>query len=345
MMKDRDRIDDDACNWIEIPKYPDGHWEADMASRKTKAFGAAVAAGAAITLFVFALHQGLFDRREKPPAEQEPSYQGKPTRYWREKLRAQAADPFKLHPVFANEDPAAIPVLAQLVRDEDTTIRRIAAVSLSTMGRELDDVVPTLVKVLKDPDPIVRSYAALALAKADPVKHDTVPLLAAALDDTEVCVRISAAEALGTLGPKATAATGALEHALGDEDSYVRVKSAEALYKIDRRVDVVVPILVRGLKDENSTRRRGAAEALTGMGPDAKAAVNALTEALADDDLRFAATQALGAIGPGPKPATPALLKIVSERRSAGKPFWWARDALMKIDPQAVALAGVPEDR
>jgi hypothetical protein len=32
MMKDRDRIADDACNWIEIPKYPDGHSEADMAT-------------------------------------------------------------------------------------------------------------------------------------------------------------------------------------------------------------------------------------------------------------------------------------------------------------------------
>jgi HEAT repeat protein len=101
------------------------------------------------------------------------------------------------------------------------------------------------------------------------------------------------------------AATGALARALKDEEPYVRVKSAGALYKIDRRVDVVVPILVRGLKDECLARRRGAAEALKEMGPDAKAAVTALAEAVMEDDhltVDAARPSAPSGLTPSPRP-------------------------------------------
>jgi HEAT repeat protein len=117
------------------------------------------------------------------------------------------------------------------------------------------------------------------------------------------------------------------------------------LFKPWWQVDVVVPTLIRGLKDEDSGMRQGTAQALKEMGSDAKMAVNALTEALADDHVRFFAAEALGAIGPDAKPAFLALLKIANERHAEGKPFWWARNALMRIDANAVAQAGVPEDR
>ena len=70
-----------------------------------------------------------------------------------------------------------------------------------------------------------------------------------------------------------------------------------------------------------------------------------MTQALDDEDLMFFAAEALCAIGRDAKAAFPALLKIVNERCAARKPFWWARDAMLKIDPKAVAEAQVPEDR
>jgi HEAT repeat protein len=298
-----------------------------------------------MTLFLSTFHCGLLGADEHPKIG-EAAYQGKPTHYWREKLRAEETElGWGARPLFAAEDPTAIPVLIQLLRDKDPAIRAHVAHSLSTMGGALEDVVPALVQALNDPDRIVRVYALLSLAKVNPSKHGTVSLFIASLTDKEICVLISAAQALGMVGPKAKTATAALARALEDEDSYVRVKAAQALYRIDRRqVNVVIPILIQGLKDENSSRRRGAAKAIKARGPDAKPAVNALTEALGDDELMFYAAEALGAIGPDAKSAFLPLLKIVNEMRAERKPFWWARDAMMLIDPKAVDQAKVPED-
>jgi HEAT repeat protein len=104
---------------------------------------------------------------------------------------------------------------------------------------------------------------------------------------------------------------------------------------------LAVPVIIKGFKDRNSTRRRGAANALQRIGPDARAAVPALIEALQDGDLMFDAAMALGAIGPGAKAAVPALKELIKKRKAEGVPFWWAADSLEKIDPDAVAKAAI----
>jgi HEAT repeat protein len=58
------------------------------------------------------------------------------------------------------EAKAAIPALAQLMRDPDGYLRITAAHTLERLGV---DSVPSLVLLLRDPDPRVRGLAATSL--------------------------------------------------------------------------------------------------------------------------------------------------------------------------------------
>jgi 3-methyladenine DNA glycosylase AlkC len=67
---------------------------------------------------------------------------------------------------------------------------------------------------------------------------------------------------------------------------------------------------------KNSTGRSIAARSLARFGPEAKAAVPALIEALKDEDkaTRVSAASSLGQIGPAAKDAVPALIEAVKDK-------------------------------
>jgi hypothetical protein len=75
-----------------------------------------------------------------------------------------------------------------------------------------------------------------------------------------------------------------------------------------------LPELIEVLSGYNAEARIGAARALGAMGPDAEAAVPALTKNLYYEgayDVREAAAWALGEIGPAAKPAVPMLIVVL----------------------------------
>lgn len=75
-----------------------------------------------------------------------------------------------------------------------------------------------------------------------------------------------------------------------------------------------LPELIEALSSHSADVRIGAAGALGAMGPDAEAAVPALTKNLYYDgvyDVRKAAARALGEIGPAAKPAVPMLIVVL----------------------------------
>lgn len=107
--------------------------------------------------------------------------------------------------------------------------------------------------------------------------------------------------------------------------------------------------LIKQLKDKDIDVRRSAAKDLASAGPDAKAAVPALTAALKDGDLfvrRFAA-QALGEIGKEAKSAAPSLNALLKEGKDKKEVLDAAAGALGKIggSPDSVkALASTLKD-
>ena len=123
--------------------------------------------------------------------------------------------------------------------------------------------------------------------------------------------------------------------ALRSENSSIRQRAAEALGKIGPEAKAAVPGLIEALKDEAVRWKAG--EALGKIGPGAKAAVPALIEALKDEKeyIRREVVEALGKIGPGAKAAVPALIKALKDEKEYIRKE--VVEALGKIGPAAKA--------
>jgi hypothetical protein len=98
--------------------------------------------------------------------------------------------------------------------------------------------VPVLIELLKDEDSDVRGEAARALGRAGPRARGAIPALVELVSDgqvNEVSVHELAAEALGRMGRDARAAVPALLALSRDEREHVSVRhnAAEALKQID----------------------------------------------------------------------------------------------------------------
>ena len=66
---------------------------------------------------------------------------------------------------------AGVPILEDLLTDDDAYVRERAATALSWIGRDAGAAVPALVNALRDPKPEVRREAARALSQIDPDRY------------------------------------------------------------------------------------------------------------------------------------------------------------------------------
>ncbi|MEK9150023.1 MAG: HEAT repeat domain-containing protein, partial [Candidatus Desantisbacteria bacterium] len=117
--------------------------------------------------------------------------------------------------------------------------------------------IPTLKKALEDNDTYVRRNAAVALGR---IGHTSaIPALIEALEDEKLDVRRAAVEALGAIGHESAILVliGALEI---DPDWHVRQAAVEALGKIGHAS--AIPTLKKALEDNDPYVRQAAAEAM-----------------------------------------------------------------------------------
>jgi HEAT repeat protein len=149
--------------------------------------------------------------------------------------------------------PAAVPVLAEALRDESDAVRREAAFELRTIG---SPAVPVLMEALQDECDAVRQLAATMLRALGPEAVVAVPALAEALWDESELVRTAASRALGMMGQEAVPA---LLEALGARNDAVRQVAAAALVQIG---PLAAPALVKALGARNRAVRVGAVWAL-----------------------------------------------------------------------------------
>jgi HEAT repeat protein len=115
------------------------------------------------------------------------------------------------------------------------------------------------------------------------------------LEDTNPSTRFAAIHAVGKIGPEAREAIPALVETIRqtrNHDKRILFACNHALLAMGKEI---VPDMISVLKDEDWEMRRGAAWILGKVGPDAKDAVPALTEALGDsnDSVRIKASEAL----------------------------------------------------
>ena len=132
---------------------------------------------------------------------------------------------------------------------------------------------------------------------------------------------------------------------LKDADTNVCREAADLLAEIGKPA---VNLLIQGLKHDGGAKHDNAhthscaARALGKIGPDAKAAVPALTNALKEENIfvRHEAVSALGSIGPEARPAFSAIAALIRANqinRQRGV------DALKRIDLEAAGKLNLPE--
>jgi HEAT repeat protein len=229
-----------------------------------------------------------------------------------DKVRMYAA--YLLATIDNSRTDLSVSVLTQTLKAADSYTRSKTAEYLRNMGSPAVSAVPTLIEVLNDEDSSVRSVAALALGSIGG-DENIVPVLIKALGDEDKEVRESVVLALGRMGKPAKEAVPELVQLLEDSHSRtIRYYAAGALGKIG--TPDVIPALVKALNNEDSSfNRRGIIEGLKQIGtPDV---IPALIRALNDEDwlVRFDAVQALKQIG------TPEALKAVEEWEKKSKPY------------------------
>jgi HEAT repeat protein len=267
---------------------------------------------------------------------QEPCFQGKPVRYWRQQL--VAPHPItrlgrKLLPTYFPDPvdtlraggPAAVPVLVELYQDEDYYVSERAALSLSTIGPKAEPAIPVLIKGLKPRRRLLSasdfdSLASFSFDALINIGPKAIPPLIEALGDDDPAIRGYTAFALAWIGPdaqvinqlKAKSPDGCLNvlYYMIEMDS--RSPGSRDIYK------VAVPILSDFLKSPERFDRLRAILCLGRIGPQARAAIPPLIELLQDpdDDLRWRAAFAIGYVGPETTEAVPALVSLCRNEKA-----------------------------
>jgi HEAT repeat protein len=205
----------------------------------------------------------------------------------------------------------AVPLLAKALRDPDAGVRLQAAWALHAVGT---DTLGQLLAVLQDGDAAVRLSAVQGLA-AFAERPEALEALAGALQHSDATVRAIAAGMLVRLGPQAEAVLPELLLDLKKGDRTLQTHAFAAIFAIgtpptdalreelaalntteglgwapveltaaQRKAEV--KRLVALLNDPNPTRRLAAVLALAQLGPEAKAAVPALGNALGREQHR-----------------------------------------------------------
>ena len=209
---------------------------------------------------------------------------------------------------------------------------RTKEANFEQIGPELNTTVPLLVELLKDNDAGVRQSAAWALGQVGCEAKTTVPLLTGLLKDRHV--RLAAAHVLGSMGPEARTAIPALTELLNEKNEAVQEVAARTLGYIGPEARTAVPALCEVLKGKSESARRAAAKTLGEIGQRADLVVPALSNVLQDKQVRDAALDALGGFGPEAKTAVPALIELLKENDNDR---WKAEKVLGRIGPEAKA--------
>jgi hypothetical protein len=252
-------------------------------------------------------------------------YEGLPTSYWRESLKAW---------IHNGGRSQRLRGIGETIYKLDVSILRPAGLQIGYDGllnlhlpengavttTLLSDLQPDLLQLLRDEDGEVRwttvDFLGEIWTKIDPEKtKELVHALVACTEDANVGTRQAAVRVLGELRLEAPASVAALIRCLNDME--LRGHAVIALGEFGPEARSAVPALVEVLRDtrNNVVLRRFAASALGEIGPDAKAAVPELLEALKDR----------------------------SDVKKNGTPLHQlAAESLKKIDPELDFRAGIP---
>jgi HEAT repeat protein len=234
-------------------------------------------------------------------------YDGHPASYWRRELLNQPYWwPLPSFPLIKG-GAAAVPVLIELLQDDDDIVRNGAAQCLQSIGPAARPAVPALARALFDKSDRVGIRAAFALADIGPPALEARPSLILVLHDSRYGDEFYAivARSLWKIGGEAEASliVPMMQKIIKKRDpdsGSAQCTAAELLGEIGPAAKQTVPDLIRMVQDhtDHSGARMRGCTALGKIGPDARAAVPELQKRLTDEypGVRVCAAEALSRI-------------------------------------------------
>jgi HEAT repeat protein len=217
------------------------------------------------------------------------------------------------------EPAAAVPALAEAIKDPDMGVRFRAAGALIRFGRHTRSVLPTLRHGLKSQEPFVREMALHCVHWLD---NAGVAALCEAMQDKTLPNRALYAETLTDIVLKDVRSASKSSFPtvlpfLWDSDRAVRFYAAWALKLADpkRGVDPAVEVFYRLLVEANWDAGFPYQYSVILMleGPRASKAVPLLCPALKMKSLQEVTVTALGEIGPAAQPSVPLLKDALND--------------------------------
>ncbi len=279
------------------------------------------------------------------PAQDEPTYGGKPLGYWvwrlqkAEKKEEQSAASQAIIG-FGPDAAPAVPALVKMLDDRSEKFRETVGQILCDLGPAARSAVPDLVRSLKDgkarsPEVVIR-----ILGKIGPDARDAVPLLTNLLKEKKLA--IEAVDALGEIGLAAQSALPAIRQALRDREPEAATFLGAAVQTLGKIGPKAVPVLIELLQEDgiDSSNRAAIAASLGQYGSAAKSAVPVLTLLIEKDSVkpgdRADIAKVLGQIGSAARKAVPSLVRVLKSQSAALRVS--AATALWKIEKHPLAI-------
>jgi HEAT repeat protein len=222
---------------------------------------------------------------------------------------------------------------ADLLKDEEWSVRAQVLMVLGNMGTDASIVLPQIIATLNDENEHVRRSAANTLTRVPATTSETRMALVRALEVDDRHLRSQAGRALAAAAP-ADSATIAPELArIATSDN--RQASGAAFNVLEKLPATdVVPVLVPMLSSDDQQTRQNAARVIGTFGYEASAAVPTLITLLDKYPHYLMAVHTLGRIGPGAKAAIPALLALFERSDPSRQLRLAVTGALARIGPE-----------
>ena len=265
-------------------------------------------------------------------------FQGRPTRYWMRSLRAGPARQAEAQSALEQGHAAGVPVLVEILTGypskQDAPARCDAVELLARLGPDAAAAGSAVAAGLNDRDPHVQAVCAAALAKLEVPADTAVPQLRQLLKTTNAVV---AARELSRYRGAAAPAVPDLVALVNDkrQSTEIRWNAARTMAKIGPDAIDGLDALIDALGDQDWLIREHSAEAIGELG-DAAAAkgVPALRHALSDPNARVRrdAVRSLGHFGESARDAVPEITTLLDDEEEPVRKA--AATALTAIAPE-----------
>lgn len=180
-------------------------------------------------------------------------------------------------------DPESLKAVLGMLQDRDVLVRVSTAYALPKLGAKPEVAVGALTGKLKDPAPEVRRAAAVAILPLDRTHREAIALMRQDLQSENGIFRVQACRLLARSLPptELPALIDVLGNVLETGEPDARAAAARLLGGMGAST---VPLLTRTARDqkESANVRTAAFNSLAQIGPEAKAAVPALKELVAE---------------------------------------------------------------